>query len=173
MAKRDLDTDTGAISSDSLCTPRVILDPLRGFWNGPTDCDPCSNEHSIVGADLTYTFGGLHRPWGARTYQNHPYSTNAPWIAKAIYEMDEAKRVRELVILCMVSTSTAWWSDAMNRARRNPRVICTKRLKFLGPDGVPLKDSARFDTALIYYGKNEARFDRYFRHLAVWSTRGR
>lgn len=182
MPKRDLETESGDIDSDSLCTPRLIRDRLYELWGGPPGCDPCSNPHSIIGARRELYELGLQLPWyddkrkPADTYQNHPYSINDPWAAKAVYEM-RIGNVRELVVLCMTATSTAWWSTFMGY-RVNPRVICTKRLKFLGPDGVPLKSGARFDTSLIYYPSRRSRiakFDRLFNvpSIARWTTWGR
>jgi len=170
--KRDLDTVSGVIDSDSLCSPRRIIEPMWDLFGDKPDCDPCSNEHSIVQAKVAYTFGGLHRPWGAKTYENHPYSKNEPWIAKALQEM-KVGRVRELLILCMTATSTAWWSSAMLDAKRNPRVICTSRIRFLGPSGKPLKFTARFDTSLIYYGPKVAKFERLYRDITRWTAWGR
>jgi hypothetical protein len=172
MAKRDLDTESGEISSDSLCTPPEIIDRVYELFDGVIDCDPCSNEHSIVRATAIYTWGGLVRPWKRRTWENHPYSINDPCIDKACHEM-RIGNVRELVILCMTATSTRWWHRAMTVPRRNPRVICTKRIKFLGPDGIPLESGARFDTSLIYYGSKPKKFDRLFAHVAMWTTWGR
>jgi DNA N-6-adenine-methyltransferase (Dam) len=172
VAKRNLTTDEGDISSDSLCTPPEITVPLYELWGGPPLCDPCSNEHAIVKAKHVYTFGGLHRRWYDTTYMNQPYSTNGPWIDKAVYEM-KLGHVSELVILCMTATSTTWWRNAMVKPRRNPRVICTRRIAFWGPNGKPLKHGARFDTSLIYYGKHVKKFDRLFKHVARWSTWGR
>jgi hypothetical protein len=159
-----------AMSSDEWCTGPEISVPLFDFW-GYADCDPCSNSRSIIRARSSYTSGGLIRPWKQKTYENHPYSQNAPWIAKAIYEM-KVKNVSQLVILCMCAASTQWWQDAMLLPKRNPRVIATKRLKFIGPSGKPV-DSSRFEPALIYYGPNAAKFDRHFKHVAMWSTWGR
>lgn len=172
VARRKLDTLSGEIDSDSLCTPHEIADPLYELWPGGIACDPCSNQHSIIRAKETYTFGGLHRAYGVTTYQNHPYSTNEPWIDKANHEM-QIGHVVELVILCMTATSTLWWKKAMVVPQRNPRVICTPRLKFLGPSGKPMVHGARFDTSLIYYGRHHRRFDKLFAHVANWTTWGR
>jgi hypothetical protein len=162
--------DHGDLNSDSWCSPPEVAEPLFDFW-GWADLDPCSNERSIIKARTIYTTAGLILPWKKKTYQNHPYSQNDPWSAKAIAEM-KAQRVKELVILCMTASSTLWWSALMHQPRRNPRVICTKRIPFLDGSGEP-GDSSRFEPALIYYGPNTARFDRHFRHLARWSTWGR
>jgi hypothetical protein len=172
MPKRDLPTAEGDIDSDSLCTPPTIFHGVYELFGGVIDCDPCTNPHALVRATKMYTWGGLVRPWDEKTYENHPYSINEPWIDKAVYEM-KVGNVRELVILCMTATSTVWWQKAMTVPRRNPRVICTKRLAFYGPNGKPLKSGARFDTSLIYYGSKPTKFDRLFAHVARWTTWGR
>jgi hypothetical protein len=171
QAMIDATANIAQMTSDEWCTGPEIATPLLDLWDGPADCDPCSNERSIVKAVTKYCEGGLILPWKRKTYQNHPYSTNEPWVAKAIREM-QVGRVRELVILCMTATSTRWWQRLMIEPKRNPRVITTKRLKFIGPSGKPM-DSSRFEPALIYYGKRTKQFDREFRHVAMWSTWGR
>ena len=183
MPKRDIALDYGevptSIDSDSLCTPPEILNPLYELYGGMIDTDPCSNPHSIVRARQAFHEGGLVVPWSyrgrsAKGYQNHPYSTNEPWAVKFAREW-KLGHLSEHVVLCMACPSTIWWLTFMT-APVNPRVIFTKRLNFLGPDGKPLKDSARFDTALIYYGRRRAqhrRFDALYRHVARWSTWGR
>lgn len=161
----------GDMTSDEWCSPLTITEPLHELFHGRRWCDPCSNSRSVVGAPVAYTFGGLQRRWLDESYANWPYSKNEVWSAKAIYEM-RVQRVHELVILCMTATSTIWWQSLMLKPRRNPRVIATKRIKFLGPDGKPV-DSSRFEPALIYYGPQERKFDRLYKHVAMWSTRGR
>lgn len=173
-------TESGVISSDSLCTPPTIADPLADFFGGPVDCDPATNEHALIRARVQYTELGLQLPWGGAGvgsgrgtwWVNWPYSTNEPWADKAIYEM-KIGNAREGVVLCMSATSTMWWQSMMLRPRRNPRVICTPRIAFYGPNGKPLESGARFDTALIYYGSRATRFDQHFRHVTRWSTWGR
>lgn len=180
MSKRDIATKDGAIDSDSLCTPRLILEPVYEIFQGPVDTDPCSNPHSIVKARQSFHEHGLALPWSynrraAKTWQNHPYSINLPWQVKACFEM-RIGNVSELLVLCMAAPSTYWWSGFMVAPRVNPRVIFTERLKFLGPDGRPMKDTARFDTALIYYPQRRAqvgKFDRLFSHVTRWATWGR
>lgn len=159
------------ISSDAWCSPPVVTNGLRDFFGRPVDVDPCSNERSLVWALRHLTIGGLVLPWDEITYANWPYSQNDAWSHKAVAEM-KARRVSELVILCMTATSTRWWQSLMLEPKRNPRVLLTKRLKFLGPDGLPV-DSSRFEPALIYYGSKSAKFDRTFRHVTMWSTWGR
>lgn len=164
------------ISSDAWCSPPEIASPLLDLYGRPVGCDPCSNERSIIQARRRLTTGGLVLPWGHGAddddaYANWPYSQNVPWAGKALHELATG-RIVELVILCMTATSTTWWRRLMLYPKRNPRVILTKRIKFLGPNGKPV-DSSRFEPALIYYGWNNRRFDKTFAHLAMWSTWGR
>lgn len=178
------DEGNADMSSDEFCTPPLIIDPLRELFAGGPDCDPCSNARSIVGAKVAYTVatpGSLSwRPWGGpkigtgsgTVYANWPYSTNEPWAHKACLEL-RTERVSELVVLCMVATSTVWWRNLMNRPKRNPRVLATPRLKFIGVDGRVTRDTSRFDPALIYYGPRVKTFDRLFKHVARWATWGR
>jgi DNA N-6-adenine-methyltransferase (Dam) len=162
--------DHGGMTSDEWCSPPDITVPLYEFW-GVADGDPCSNPRSIVRARQKLTSGGLVHHWWKSTYANWPYSQNDPWSEKAIAEM-KAHRVAELVVLCMTATSTRWWRRLMTASQRNPRVVCTKRLPFIGPSGKP-EDSSRFEPALLYYGRHTKKFDRMFRHVAMWSTWGR
>lgn len=163
--------DHGGINSDEWCSGPKITKRLSEFFRGPVMCDPCSNKRSIVEALHAYTWGGLIRPWMETTYANWPYSKNEVWSGKAIYEM-RVRHVSELVILCMTATSTQWWQGLMYKPKRNPRVLCIKREKFLGPGGQPV-DSSRFEPALIYYGKEVKRFDKIFAPLVMWSSWGR
>lgn len=154
--------------SDHWCTSRRVLDPLEQFFGGPVDCDPCSNANSIVKARVAYTFGGLQFPWGRTSYMNNPYSINVPWADKAVHEM-KVGRVEELVTLMMVAPSTDWWLTLCKRAPRNPRMLFTPRLKFIGEQ----KHGARFDTVLKYFGRRVRQFEREFNHLTRWSSWGR
>lgn len=168
---------------DTWCSPRAIADPLADFFGGPVDCDPCSNANSVIRARVAYTWAGLHRPWGGRgigsgkgtAYQNEPYSRPHLWTDKMIHEM-RMGRVTELVRLTMVATSTKWWSSSMHDSPRNPRLVFTERLKFIGGenrDGSPCNTGAMFDTVLMYYGRRWRQFERHFKHVARWTRWGR
>ena len=173
-----------AMDSDSWCSPAVVADPLAQFFHGPVDVDPASNPTSIIKARIAYYTGGLHLPWKLKRpvdhscYENYPYSKGLLWTPKSMRELI-TENVHELVRLVMVATSTTWWGQQCgaivtmigNRGRkpRNPRILFTKRLKFIGD-----KDSgARFDTALVYYGRRTAAFDKEFRSITRWSAWGR
>ena len=161
------------INSDQWCSPKIeIAEPLAQLFGGPVGIDPCSNARSVILAEVVYEWGGLHLPWKNPLdtgYMNNPYSTNIPWANKAIHEM-QVGHLDELVTLMMVATSTAWWSSLCTTKKvRNPRILFTKRLKFIGDK----KHGARFDTALKYYGRRHRAFEREFKHITRWSAWGR
>jgi hypothetical protein len=162
-------------TSDAWCSPPEIADPLEEFFQGPVDVDPCSNSRSIIRARMAYAVFGLVRPWGRTTYENNPYSETGAWTEKAIAEM-RCGNVRELVRLTMASTSSQWWRRQCLVPRRNPRLLFTKRLKFIDPfaaDDGEIRAGSRFEPVLTYFGPRAARFDRCFRGITMWSTWGR
>lgn len=167
-------SDSEPMSSDEWCTPWPIVGPLAQFFGGPVGVDPCSNERSIVRADAHYSWGGLVRSWRSKkktAFMNNPYSTNDPWADKAVYEM-KVGHVDELVTLMMVAPSTTWWRTLCVSSRRNPRLIFTPRLKFIGKPNGP-KEGARFDTVLKYFGRRHRAFEREFKHVTRWLAWGR
>lgn len=175
-------------STDTWCSPRVVGDGLVDFFHGPVDCDPCSNERSIIQARNAYTIGGLVKSWMETDYENPPYSTTDIWTIKGINEI-RLGNVSELVRLVMVSTSTVWWRHQCGTEpiilpgrkehyARNPRLLFTKRLKFIGDAAssdakLTKKHGARFDTVLVYYGRRVSAFDKAFARITKWSTYGR
>jgi hypothetical protein len=168
-------------TSDGWCSPPEIAGPLADHFAGPVDVDPCSNERSIIQARMSLRSGGLVLPWRLekpvdRTgYQNDPYSKSEAWTHKMVAEL-AAGNVREHVRLCMMSTSTAWWSDMCLLPKRNPRVLALKRIAFLDPDAATAGEKrmgCRFEPALVYFGPRAARFTRTFAHLTRWATWGR
>lgn len=171
------------VDSDTWCSPLdEIVRPLHDFFGGRPTLDPCSNKNSVVDAVHEYLTGGLHRPWFGQTYENRPYSKNDAWVPKVVYELHRGE-VTELVELMMIAPSTKWWQwntgvelpPSMRGVcrpswrPRNPRILFTKRLKFIGDQDY----GARFDTALFYFGPRAVSFDRHFKHVTRWSSWGR
>ena len=162
-------------TSDWWCSPPEVAGPLEQFFNGPVGCDPCSNPRSIIRARVAYTHGGLVLPWARTSYENPPYSAAGAWTDKAISEM-KSGTVRELVRLTMASTSTAWWQRQCLVPRRNPRLIFTKRLKFIDPfaeDAGETRQGSRFEPVLTYFGPRVTEFEREFKSIAMWMGWGR
>ena len=172
------------MSSDNWCSPPEVDAGLWELNDGPVDCDPCSNERSIIRAHTTYATGGLVLPWNprrrrkAKTYENPPYSNLLAWTLKGLYELGRASGPAELVRLVPVATSTAWWRHAVlaegEPARRVPRplVIFTRRIAFIDETNTVI-NGARFDAALFFYfvhdrARRIRQALRAFRSLTSW-----
>lgn len=185
---------------DGWCTPREVADPLEEFFDGPVDFDPCSNERSIIKARAANTRPvGLTIPWfgkvaprvrGRTTYENPPYSKLLAFTDKSLTELTRhddhvPTRERQLVRLVTCAPSTAWWRRAVGREpvaigtvagmrvlirAPKPTLIVTNRLEFINEKG-EIEESARFDSALFYYGPREEKFLRVFRPITSWSVR--
>ncbi len=63
------------------CTPERVLSPVRDFFDGVVDLDPCSNDSSIVNATVEFKLpehDGLKESWavegpGTKVYDNPPF----------------------------------------------------------------------------------------------------
>ena len=62
--------------SKSWCTPHKYVNAIKRFWNGVINLDPCSNEYSVVGAEVEYCLpdhDGLKENWNyPRVFVNPP-----------------------------------------------------------------------------------------------------
>ena len=142
-------------TSDSWCTPEVILDPVREFY-GEIDLDPCSNEGSTVGATVTYTLAddGLAHPWQGRVYCNPPYSDCAAWLARCA---EMPSRGGEAIALPKGDWSTKWWWDHVRTA--SARCLLKTRVSFCLTEGAT---TAPFPSVLVYWGPRVDDFARVF-----------
>lgn len=122
------------LDNDSLCTPEWILDLVRSM--GPIAFDPCSNEHSTVGAKDSYSLpaNGLDADWaycaeinGGSVWLNPPYSKPLPWCRKAAI----ARRGGAEVFALVKNDPTTRWTAAL---RSEATAVChfTKRISFVG-----------------------------------------
>jgi hypothetical protein len=191
-------------SLDNWCSPPEVAEPLEQFFGGPVDFDPCSNERSIVKARLyndqpigcLIPWFGRHHGIRVRTcYENPPYSQLKAFTRKGVLELLDASAGVELERLVPVAPSTSWWRTALGKEpvletiRRakgakttqyrerwapKPTLIFTKRLFFIGQDGIVdirhrKRQSARFDSILMYYGPREREFLREHKAITSWS----
>mgnify|MGYP001589921329 FL=1 len=127
---------------------------------------------------MAYTTGGLILPWmherPGSCYENFPYSQGATWTDKMLRELDSGN-VEEHVRLCMMATTTKWWSDMCLVPDRNPRVLGLKRLKFIDPrpGREDIRVTCRFEPALVYIGTRPGEFTNEFASITRWATWGR
>lgn len=181
--------------TDSWCTGPLVVDGVYDLYGGPPDFDPCSNRRAIIKAYTTYFRSGTHLPWIGTGFENPPFSKTQIFTEHGLDEIYHGN-CTELVRLVMFAPSTKWWLEMCGiafddkhgqamlarrpgwyykhrRASRssapNPEIICTKRLTFVGDR----QDTARFDTALVYFGHRPNAFHKAFRHLTRWTARGR
>lgn len=144
-------------SSQNWCTPPKYTIPIKEFFGGTIELDPCSNDESVVGAEISLTTGGLEYDWGkAKTvYVNPPYGRG---IGSTIY--DWLKKCNnsntEVIALIPVATNTKHWKEFVFKAD----VICflyDTRLKFL-INGNTNNKGASMSCCLVYWGKHKKEF---------------
>ena len=147
-------------------TPEDVLEPLRDFL--PISLDPCSNEHSTVGADVSVCApdgDGLLVPWHqyGHTFVNPPYNDQPTWLRKAEAERHldfyKADTPSHITMLIPASTETlAFQRYVFGTAD----AICfwRRRLKFWR-EGEPGSGNT-LPSALVYWGWEPERFATHF-----------
>ena len=144
-------------------TPPKIISAIKKFWNGEIALDPCSNEHSLVGAKREYILpvDGLKEHWAEKTFVNTPYGRNQEnktslldWVIKA------ENSPPEIIMLIPVATNTRHFYKVFETAQS----ICflkDSRLKFW-MEGREDKKGAPMACCLVYWGLEGERFKKEF-----------
>jgi len=149
------------------CTPPEYVEAVRRVLGGTIHLDPCSNEHSLVRAEVEISppDDGLAEPWRYPTvYVNPPYgrdkargTTIRDWLGKC----GEAHAAgSDVLALVPVATNTRHWREHVFTATG----ICflkVPRLKFMlggsaGGKGAPMA------CAMVYWGCGFDRFREVF-----------
>ncbi|MGC8551865.1 MAG: DNA N-6-adenine-methyltransferase [Phycisphaerae bacterium] len=156
--------------SQTWCTPPKYVRAVRDVFGGTIALDPCSNNHSIVHADVEYQLprhDGLHSSWDYPTiYVNPPYgadrhrgTTIKDWLRRcAMAHNDHASEVLALV---PVATNTKHWKLFVFGVASAIAFLYDTRLRFL-VDGKDEGKGAPMACAMIYWGKNISRFSEVF-----------
>jgi len=146
-------TNTGSIH---WCTPEKYVTPITNFLGG-ISLDPCSNEDSIVGAEVQLLSGGIEHNWDnyETVYVNPPYGRNGK---TSIYDWLKKCHITnsEIVALIPVAPNTKHWKEFVF----NANVICflaDTRLKFL-INGNTNNKGASMACCLIYWGNRREEF---------------
>jgi putative DNA-invertase from lambdoid prophage Rac len=152
--------DPGEVRNDNIHrnTPVWIVDLVRQFFGGEIGLDPCSNATSLVRARVEWRGtgprdDGLRLSWARKggVFENPPYGDAiGDWMQKA---RREASRGVEIVALVPARTDTRWWAGAGADA------ICSLKGRLVFP---PLKDPAKFPSAILYWGKRVAELVELF-----------
>ncbi len=152
-----------AFTGDDLNTPTWMVQLIRERY-APIALDPCSNERSIVGAEVEWSIDrgqdGLALDWHATigerlAHVNPPYGSDAlrKWVAKVIAE--RAKGV-ESTLLVPCWPDRHWWHAAIGGAQACAYLY--RRVKFIGG----LHGAGEFPSAVLYFGHAPMRFGAAF-----------
>lgn len=146
-------------------TPTTYVQAVRAVL-GEIALDPCSNEHSVVGAKTEYSLpetDGLAATWDFPTiYVNPPYgadrdrgTTIRDWLRRCAES--HRNHASEVIALVPVATNTSHWKNHVWSAAHAVAFLYDTRLKFLvngrtGGKGAPMS------CAMIYWGTHVERF---------------
>lgn len=143
--------------NDSVATPAWLYEALDAEFH--FDHDPCP-------LDPNPAVDGLVQPWGRSNYVNPPYSNIAPWIARAIREMDE--RGARTVFLVPAKTSTRCWRDMVFPRASEIRFL-DRRLCFAGYEAAFPNSLAIlvFDPAVPAPARRRVAFANGYHHVST------
>ncbi|MBN2024787.1 MAG: hypothetical protein JW809_18555 [Pirellulales bacterium] len=156
--------------SQHWCTPPKYVEAIRRFFSGRIALDPCSNQYSIVRAEVEYTLpevDGLTASWDFPTvFVNPPYgsdrkrgTTIRDWLRRCA----ESHRTHhaEVLALVPVATNTRHWKVYVWGAATAVAFLYDTRLRFLvnGKDG---GKGAPMSCAMVYWGVDYALFEEVF-----------
>ncbi len=162
--------------SQSWGTPQKYVTVIKNFFGGSIALDPCSNEYSIVNADMEFMlpeYDGLIEEWNYPTiYVNPPYgadrnrgTTIKDWLRKCLLSHQEYDS--EILALIPVATNTSHWKKSVFGHAKAVCFLYDTRLKFLengfgGGKGAPMA------CAMVYWGSEYDKFyDVFIEYGAV------
>lgn len=156
--------------SQEWCTPAKYVSAVRKFFGGEIELDPCSNQNSIVHANLEYSLplhDGLKEEWIHRKiYVNPPYgsdknrgTTIKNWLAKCC--LTNQKYGSDIIALIPVATNTGHWKQSVFGKASAICFLYDTRLKFL-INGSEEHKGAPMACCFVYWGKNVKNFANIF-----------
>jgi hypothetical protein len=161
-------------------TPEKYVDAVRKVFQGKIHLDPCSNEHSIVGAEVEYRLpfqDGLKESWNyPTTFVNPPYGIDQArgtsikhWLCRCA----NANRSYDSQVLALVpvATNTGHWKNYVFGCATGVCFLYDTRLRFL-VEGRDEGKGAPMSCAMVYWGKSYTRFfDVFVNYGAVLDLR--
>lgn len=145
-------------------TPPKYIKPIKEFFGGSIELDPCSNEHSLVDAETSFMYpdkNGLVEKWDYRTvFVNPPYgrgngSSLYDWLEKSL----ECKW--EIIFLIPVATNTKHFKEIIFKKYNAICFLNDTRLRFYN-QGVEDKKGAPMACCLCYKGYRTNKFIQKF-----------
>jgi hypothetical protein len=161
-------------------TPKKYVDAVKEVFGGRIHLDPCSNEYSIVDADIEYRLpyhDGLKESWDFSTiYVNPPYgidkehgTTIRNWLAHCAHA--HSSYGSEVLALIPVAANTGHWKKYVFTKAHSICFLYDTRLRFL-ENGKDVGKGAPMACAMIYWGRQIEKFyDVFIRHGAVVDIR--
>ena len=156
--------------SQNWCTPPKYVNAIKEFWNGNIELDPCSNQYSIVHANMEFKLpdtDGLKQEWNYSTiYINPPYgadrergTTIKDWLAKCV--LTHNKYNSEIIALIPVAPNTLHWKKYIFGQASAICFLYDTRLRFW-VNGIDSGKGAPMACCLVYWGENIQHFFNHF-----------
>lgn len=156
--------------SQSWGTPPKYVNAIKKFWGGRIGLDPCSNEYSVVHADVEFLLpgqDGLKEEWNSETvFVNPPYgadrdrgTTIKDWLAKCVaaYKMYGS----DVIALIPVAPNTGHWKKFIFGQAVSICFLYDTRLRFL-ENGRNTGKGAPMACCLVYWGSKKEQFMEHF-----------
>lgn len=157
-------------------TPHKFVAAVREVFGGTIHLDPCSNEWSVVNAEVEWSLpndDGLHKTWSFPTiYVNPPYGADrergtriSDWLKKCASAYNDLGA--EVIALVPVAANTLHWKESVWAQASSVCFLYDTRVRFLengreGGKGSPMANAA------VYWGVYQERFaDAFSPHGAV------
>lgn len=127
---------------DEWSTPQWLFDYYNTRYSFALDAAASDINHKCE-RYFTRHDDALKQTWQGNesVWCNPPYSDPAPWVKKAIEEVNQSRRMT-IIMLLPSDTSTAWFAEAYHHAIS--MVLYTGRIKFGGGKGSPRWGSVLF-----------------------------
>ncbi|RYU95379.1 DNA N-6-adenine-methyltransferase [Emticicia agri] len=166
--------------SQSWGTPHKYVKAVKEVFGGKIDLDPCSNEYSVVNAEVEYMLpyhNGLEESWNFKTiFVNPPYgidkernTTIKNWLSKCAYAHE--KFDAEVLALVPIAANTAHWKRFVFTKATSICFLYDTRLKFL-ENGIDKGKGAPMACSMIYWGSYYEKFyDVFIEYGAVVDIR--
>lgn len=157
--------------TSSYNTPSSVLMPIRTFFGGTIDLDPCSNATSIVKAKKAWTIedDGLARSWKGyqHTFMNPVYGAKMrKWLHKA--RSESLLHGIEVIGLIPGRTEQRYFQALVFPPAAG--AVCFWRNRVVYGQGGKFKTPAMFPSLLPYWGHDIRRFyDHFSPYGAVWT----
>lgn len=157
------------------CTPRKYVDAVRKVFGEPIALDPCSNQWSIVQAEIEYRLpehDGLRESWDYPTiYVNPPYGSDkqrGTTIKHWLYKCACAHKNHgsDVLALVPVATNTSHWKKYVWGRATAVCFLYDTRLRFL-VDGKDEGKGAPMSCAMIYWNRNSDVFPDVFNEFGA------